>query len=133
MTTSGDNVPKIVTRENPSVGTSVMIHVGGYYEHNDGTYSIGGTYGCFGVVAPSQVFEDEEGAGGFGMRIKDNTTSTMEVKELEDIVPSNAEQNSVVNNVNKAKQNASKRGEKNADNVQVEIHKRSDVTTECSN
>jgi hypothetical protein len=38
-----------------TTANGAQIHVGGYYEHPDGEVSLGGTYGCYGIVDPSQI------------------------------------------------------------------------------
>lgn len=47
-------LPDEVIRTN-NTANGAQFHVGGYYEHPDGSVSLGGTYGCYGVVDPSQI------------------------------------------------------------------------------
>jgi hypothetical protein len=56
----GTPLPSEVDRVNPNVAKGVMIHIGGLYEHNDGSQSVGGTYGCFSVVNDNQVYKTEQ-------------------------------------------------------------------------
>lgn len=129
---NGGQVPTTVKREDPGTANSVMIHVGGYYEHPDGSYSVGGTYGCFGVVEPDQIFKTEADALDFGEKILDNTSNGGgKVEPVEGITSSNSEQNKVVSDVNRAVQKGGKRGETNNQNIKVEIQKRGNVQAEC--
>lgn len=127
----GSDVQSDVRRKEPGVATGVMIHIGGYYERNDGSFSIGGTYGCFGVVGSDQIFKNEKDAVNFGNEILNNTDALGVIAPFNDIKPSNNEQNKVVDNVNKAIQKANSRKERNSESIKVEIKKRDNVQTEC--
>jgi hypothetical protein len=45
-----------------AVAKGVQIHVGGYYEKVRGGIALSGTYGCFGIVDPSQIYKTREEA-----------------------------------------------------------------------
>jgi RHS repeat-associated protein len=51
---AGDPLPPEVIRTN-NTAQGAQFHVGGYYEQPNGNISLGGTYGCYGVVDPTQV------------------------------------------------------------------------------
>ena len=55
--TDGTPLPKDIDRKEPAIATGVMIHIGGAYEHQDGSVSIGGTYGCMGVVGSANTYK----------------------------------------------------------------------------
>ena len=41
-------------QRNNEIASGAMLHIGGFY-NSKGGISLGGTYGCYGVVDPSQV------------------------------------------------------------------------------
>lgn len=51
---TGDPLPTEFIRTN-NTAQGAQFHVGGYYEKPNGNISLGGTYGCYGVVDPTQV------------------------------------------------------------------------------
>lgn len=51
---TGEKLPPDVIRKD-NLAQSAQFHVGGYYEKKNGELSLGGTYGCLGIVDPSQV------------------------------------------------------------------------------
>jgi RHS repeat-associated protein len=121
--TDGSEIPEDVKRENQEEAKSVMIHIGGYYTSKGGKYKVGGTYGCYGIVDPTQVFttwkEANELAKEANNVINDNSGSTQ--LSNKNIKTSNKEQNRLVNAVNTAKALAKKRKEKNANKTEVTI------------
>ncbi|MEM6398253.1 MAG: RHS repeat-associated core domain-containing protein, partial [Bacteroidota bacterium] len=48
-----------VVRDNPGIAKGAQIHVGGAYETTSGKISLGGTYGCFGLICDDQRFSTE--------------------------------------------------------------------------
>ena len=44
-------------KRNDDKASNAQFHVGAWYEKNDGQPSLAGTYGCYGIVDPSQVFQ----------------------------------------------------------------------------
>lgn len=61
-------------RDTPNIAKSVQVHVGGVYEKPSGEMALGGTYGCFGIVAPAQVFTSEAEAKKY-QKIADDVVS----------------------------------------------------------
>lgn len=60
---NGQKLSASIARSDPSTASGVMIHVGGYYQLNEGAgLQLAGTYGCFGVVDPTQVFPSKDAA-----------------------------------------------------------------------
>jgi len=60
--TLGDVGGEDLIRHN-NTAQDCKVHVGGWYTHNqEGDETLGGTYGCYGIVDPSQVFPTEEDA-----------------------------------------------------------------------
>lgn len=51
--TDGTPLPEDMQRTN-GIASGAMLHIGGFYTSN-GKTNLGGTYGCYGVVDPSQV------------------------------------------------------------------------------
>lgn len=87
--TDGTTLPKDIDRKDPDIATGVMIHIGGAYKHKDGTVSLGGTYGCMGVVSSSNVYNTKAAAqqavnDGSFMTITSNATMTDLSKKMDD-------------------------------------------------
>ena len=62
MNTYLDGTPINKPREDLSEATGVMFHIGGWYQHSDGTKSLAGSYGCFGFTPTSQIYSTPEAA-----------------------------------------------------------------------
>lgn len=63
MNTYLDGTPIDDAREDLSVATGVMFHIGGWYQHLDkNVKSLAGSYGCFGFTATSQIYSTPEAA-----------------------------------------------------------------------
>jgi RHS repeat-associated protein len=118
----GRNIGAVTTsdadfvRKKSNVATSVQIHVGGVYEKIDGDISLGGTYGCFGVVAPEQVYKTEAEAkakSDIAVKANDKPNNLNKVN-----VPStsNSEMKKFSDTANKLR----KKGEK----IEIKIEKR---------
>jgi hypothetical protein len=128
--TNGMEVTGDPTSPNPDIGEGVMIHVGGYYVNPAGEHRLGGTYGCFGVVAPEQIFHTKKEARlalkAANKLLKDDSKPL--IVEGHHVPNSNAEMDRFVDMVNKAKKRAKDRGEKNPKpnkDIRVKIIKRS--------
>ncbi len=95
----GTEVGDKIVRSDKGTAKEVMIHVGGYFQNNDEKYALAGTYGCFGVVHPKQVFQkynEAEAQSNEFAKIKDGgnalnklsyPTSNSEMKRLVNIIP----------------------------------------------
>ena len=105
-------------RGNPSIAKSVQFHVGGIYEKIDGSISLGGAYGCFGIVAPEQVYKTIQEAK---LKSKEAVDANNENNLQKDNVSStsNAEMKRFSDTANKRR----KKDEK----IQVKIEKRERV------
>jgi RHS repeat-associated protein len=125
----GRNIPVEVKRENPKKATNVMIHIGGYFTKKDGTLNaVGGTYGCYGIVDPSQVLKTSEEASILAKRAINVINDQQQKTVLNGVSPSNNEQNRFVNTVNKAISLAKDRNEKKAGTIHVHIKKNENRT-----
>jgi RHS repeat-associated protein len=78
-------------RKNSDVARGAQIHVGGAYEKPDGSMGLGGTYGCFGVVAPQQIFKTEAEAKAYQVIANKLVGSTKKVTSSTIKFPSNNE------------------------------------------
>jgi RHS repeat-associated protein len=118
--TSGDPVEGDAQRKTPNTSSGVMIHIGGFFTNSEGA-QLGGTYGCYGVVDPSQIFSNYVDAFkvlGTYDNIEKNHVAPNGIKS------SNNQMNMLVDFVNAAVAAAKKR--KEADTVlRVTIKKRS--------
>lgn len=101
--TNGLEIPKTVKRKSSKMAEDVMIHIGGYYTKRKGTkYKIGGTYGCYGVIAKSMVFLTWKEANDIAKQAIKVIDDPKNVTPLSKGVSSNKEQNRLVNTVNSA-------------------------------
>ena len=100
---------------------SVMIHIGGFFTKSGGENNLGGTYGCYGIVDPSQVFSsytDAEKNLAVFDAIESNGTAPA------GFTSSNNQMNKLVTTVQAATALATKRKEKDASQTSVTIKKR---------
>lgn len=87
----GTPLPREVNRKDPDKASGVMVHIGGAYEHEDGSddVTIGGTYGCFGVINARNVYKTVEAAkkaleDGTFMKNTSNVTMDDMSKRMDD-------------------------------------------------
>lgn len=96
-----------------------MLHIGGFYIKTDGTMALGGTYGCYGVIDPSQVLP-YSGALCMLDSYKDGTFNTNS-----EYKPSNDEMNRVKTLIEKKRKDTWLGFSK--EKISITIEKRKDV------